>query len=88
MGEAPCSELEIRRAQVADVARGILEQRIRLDEGARALAALQPDVDPGEEDPELRFFREIARHLGDEQPPRELVARACHALVVRYGAPS
>lgn len=77
MGEAPCSELEIRRARVAEIARAILAGRMEIAEGMKELAALRPDVDPGGEDAELRA-------MGERSTPPELMERACRALVSRY----
>jgi hypothetical protein len=68
MGEPPCSELSIRRAQVAEIAQAILDGRLPIVDGARQLAVLWPDVDPGEEDSDLRGLVGIdaeAEHLPD-----------------------
>lgn len=77
MGEAPCSEFEIRRARVVEIARAMLDGRMEIAEGMQELAALQPDVDPGGEDAELRA-------MGERSTPLESVPRACRALVARY----
>lgn len=77
MGEAPCSELEIRRARVAEIARAMLAGRVEVSEGMKELAALQPDVDPGGADAELRAMGEPSTRL-------ESVQRACRVLVARY----
>lgn len=77
MGEAPCSELEIRRARVVEIARAMLDGQLGIAEGMKELAALQPDVDPGGEDAELRAMAERSARL-------ESVERACRALVARY----
>lgn len=78
MGESPCSELEIRRARVAEIARAMLAGQMELSEGMKELAALQPDVDPGGADAELRA-------MSERSTPLESVERACRALVARYG---
>ncbi len=66
MGESPCSELSIRRAQVADIAQAILDGRLGIVEGARQLAVLRPDVDPADEDSDLRGL--VGIDSSTEQP--------------------
>lgn len=82
MGESPCSELEIRRARVADVARATLAGRMRVVGAIQELAALQPDVDPGGEDAELLQMVELSTRgkratssRDREQPDPEVASR-------------
>lgn len=83
MGEAPCTEGDIRRARVAEVALAMAEGRIPLPRGAQELTALQPDVDPGDEDRELALVADAARHasVGIDA---DALRQACRVLAVRY----
>lgn len=83
MGEAPCTELDIRRARVAEVALAMAEGRIPLLNGAQELTALQPDVDPGDEDRELALVADAARHSSVDVDDASL-RQACRVLAVRY----
>lgn len=65
MGEPPCTELAIRRAQVVEIAQRILDGSCGIVEGARQLAAIRLDVDPGEEDADFRALLGLDAHSED-----------------------
>ena len=85
MGEPPCTEAAIRRARVAEIARAVVADRTDIAGGAREIAMLRLDVDPGEEDADLMAMDAVAAPGRSDERSRESVIHMFMAIAQRYG---
>ena len=85
MGEPPCTEAAIRRARVAEIARAVIAGRTDIAGGAREIAMLRLDVDPGEEDADLVAMDAIAAPDASGERSRDSVIQMFMAIAQRYG---
>lgn len=85
MGEPPCTEAAIRRARIAEIARAVIADQTDIAEGAREIAMLRLDVDPGEEDTDLVAMDVIAAPGASGARSRDAVIQMFIAIARRYG---